>query len=151
MIEDFRRGRRHPCRHRRQDLQGGHRRGDLRHAPQGQDGQLRHHLRHLGLRTGRAHERRPPGSQGADRRLLRHLPAREGLHGHVASRWPANRATWKPSSTASASCPTSTRATAVVRGYAERNAINAPIQGSAADIIKGGHGTASTSASKVTI
>ncbi len=77
----LRRRPRHPCRHGRQDLQGGHRRGDLRRAAQGQDGQLRHHLRHLGLRTGRAHERLPPGSQGADRRLLRHLSAREGLHG----------------------------------------------------------------------
>jgi DNA polymerase-1 len=27
----------------------------------------------------------------------------------------------------------------VVRGYAERNAINSPVQGSAADMVKAGH------------
>ena len=55
--------------------------GHARHAAQGQDGQLRHHLRHLGVRTG-ATAGHPAHRSGRDHRaILQAIPRHPPVHG----------------------------------------------------------------------
>ena len=77
----FRARRRHPRHHR----QRGVRRAGQGHGPAGaparQGHQLRHHLRHLGLRPGPPARHRPAGGARVHRQVLRALSRHPRLHG----------------------------------------------------------------------
>ena len=63
MIEDFRSG----------YIQETHRGGNQRRAPQSKSGQLWYHIRNIGVRPCRAHERKPFRGKNTHRQLFRHL------------------------------------------------------------------------------
>ena len=77
--EIFRRGRGRAHGHRGRIL-GEEARSRSRHALQGQDGQLRHRLRPLGLRPRRPAPDPAGGGAGVHRPLPRAVPGREGVH-----------------------------------------------------------------------
>ena len=130
-------GRGHPPRDRRRSFRHAARtRSPSDAAPRRQGDQLRPDLRHVGVRPGapaRHRARRGAGLHGA---LLRALSRRARLHGAHARSRRASRATSRPCSAAACTCRTSAAATAAARQAAERAAINAPMQGTAADLIK---------------
>ena len=84
--------------------------------------------RNLGIERGAA--------QQYIERYFAALPGREALHGRDARAARASAATSRRCSAGACTCPTSAPATRQLRQYAERSAINAPMQGTAADIIK---------------
>ena len=75
-------------------------------------------------------------AQRVHRQLLRRLQRHRLLHAPHQGRRRASRATSRRSSGAGAGSPSSRRATRTLRGAGERMAINMPIQGTAADIMK---------------
>ena len=101
-----------------------------------QDDQFRHHLWHRRLRPRPAAEHSPGRGQGLYRRLFRAISGHPGLYGPGQGRGPRQgfvrtlfgRRCYVPEINA--------RSPARRRSYAERAAINAPIQGSAADIMR---------------
>ena len=71
----------HPRGHRVARVRGGARRGHPGDAQQVQDGQLRHRLRHVLIRTGAAAAHRAQGSGRDHRALLHPVPEDPRLHG----------------------------------------------------------------------
>ena len=70
------------------------------------------------------------------RPLLPALSGREALHGRDARCRPRSRATSRPCSAGACTCPRSIRPTARAAAAPSAQAINAPMQGTAADLIK---------------
>ena len=108
--------------------------GDMRR--KGKNGQFRDHLRYLHIRTCRTAEHSPGRIQRAYRRLFQKLPGYPRLHGREYPHRKRKKGYVETIFKRKRYLPDINSHNAIVRGYAERNAINAPIQGSAADIIK---------------
>ena len=125
----------HPRAHGRRGARQGPGDADEGRAQRRQDGQLRDHLRHLGVRALR--EPRDPARAGAGvhRHLPRALPARAGLHrAHDrAGRAGRLRDDAARPAAAGAGDPGPNRQT---RALGERLAVNSVMQGTAADMIK---------------
>ena len=77
----LRRGPGHPRHHGLRDVRRAALRDDRRGPPPRQGHQLRHHLRHLGLRPRQPARHRPPGGGGLHQDLLRAVPRHPRLHG----------------------------------------------------------------------
>ena len=77
---DLRPRRGHPRRHRRRGARLGPEEGQPRRSLEGQDGQLRHRLRPLGLRPRRPAQHRAGGGRLLHRPLLRAVSRRPALH-----------------------------------------------------------------------
>ena len=126
---------RHPRRHGRQDLPRDDGQRYARPAHKGQASQLRHYLRHYRVRTGRTPGHQPQGGHRAIDGYFATFPK-------VAEYMEQAKATAREKGYAETLLhrrrylPDIASHNATVRGFAERNAINAPIQGTAADIIK---------------
>ena len=134
--EGVRRGCRHPPRDGGGDLRRARRRRDHRPAPLHQGGELRAHLRHGRVRPGAAARHRARRRAAVHRQVLRAvIPAwPPTCSARASSR--ASRATSRRCSGAASGCPTSRRPADRGAPGAERAAINAPMQGTAADLIK---------------
>ena len=126
------------ARHSRHDGVGDVRRADRRHGPrhppQGQGHQFRHHLRHLRVRARRAARHRRSEAGAYIRTYFKRFPGirdymeamkAEPPHGYVKTLF-GRKVHYPEINTKNPS----------LRGNYERAAINAPIQGSAADIIR---------------
>ena len=106
-------------------------------APQRQGDQLRHHLRHLAVRPGAASSASPSGEAAAyiDAYFERYPGIRDYME-RTKQRRAGRRLRHARCSAAAACAWASTTRTRRARSFAERAAINAPLQGGAADIIK---------------
>ena len=105
------------------------------HSARSKNCQLRHHLRHHDLRSCPTHEHRKPRGKADHRRLLPHLP---GVQAYMekAKEMAREKGYAETLFHRRRYLPDINSKNGTVRGFAERNAINAPIQGSEADIIK---------------
>ena len=132
----LRRRRGHPPRHRGRGLRRAAGRGERRAAALCQDHQLRPDLRHGRLRAGAARW------ASSRRRRATTSTATSRASPACAAGWttprraPPNWATSRRCSAGASTCRTSAAATARGARGAERQAINAPMQGTAADLIK---------------
>ena len=135
--QGLRRGPRHP----RHDGVGDVRRAGRGHAGRGapprQGDQLRHHLRHLRLRPrqpARASRRTRP--RAYIKTYFERFPGIRDYMDETQASARTSAATSRPSSAGTSTIPEINTKNPGVRGNLERAAINAPIQGSAADIIR---------------
>ena len=134
--ESFAARRGHPRPHRERGVRradGGHGPDD---PPARQGDQFRHHLRHQRLRPGAPAGHRAGRGARLHRRLFRPLSRHPRLHGAHQGGGADRTATSSRRSAGAAGCPGIADKNPARRGYAERQAINAPLQGGAADIIK---------------
>jgi DNA polymerase-1 len=126
---------RHPRAHGLGDVRRAGRRHVARYPPQGEGDQLRHRLRHLGLRSGKP--ARHPARRGRrlHQALLRTLSGHPRLHGFHEALLPRDRL-----------CRNAVRPRLSLPGHRDRQRLHAgggrapghqrPIQGTAADIIR---------------
>ena len=133
----LRRRHRHPRDDGLRDVRrAGRRAWTARGAPPRQGDQFRHHLRHLGLRPRQPARHRPRGGRRLHPQVFRALPRHPRLHGRRPRPHAAPTATSRRSSAAVCHFPAIASKNPSERAFVERQAINAPIQGSAADIIR---------------
>ena len=107
-----------------------------RGAPPRQGDQLRHHLRHLGLRARQPARHRPRGGRRLYQEILRALPRHPRLHGGDQGVLQARTATCSTLFGRKCHYPDIVNSNASIRSFNERAAINARLQGTAADIIR---------------
>ena len=130
------RWRRHPCHDRVGNVRRACRGHALRRAPPRQGDQFRHHLRHLGLRPRQpARRSSAPRPATTSRSISSVFPASATIW-TAASRWRATGAMSRRSSGAASTIREIRSSNPSIRAFNERASINAPIQGSAADIIR---------------
>ena len=106
---DLRPRRGHPRRDRRRHHRRRSEERQPRRALQGEDGQLRHRLRPLRVRTGRSPQHRAGGGSLLHRPLLRPVPGGQELHRGDHRVRPARRGTSRPCSGAAARSRSSAR------------------------------------------
>ena len=104
--------------------------------PPGQGHQLRHHLRHLGLRSGAAVGHPQRRGQGIHRGLFRPVSGHPQIHGRDQGFCGREKGYVSTLFGRRVHLRGINDKNPNARGFAERAAINAPIQGGAADIIK---------------
>ena len=131
------RRRRHPRHDRERDVRRADEGMDPRDAPPRQGDQFRHHLRHQRLRPGAAARRAAGRGGGLHQGLFRALPRHPRLYGADASAACAREGLCRDARSAGAATSPASR-TAIRRAAStpSAQAINAPLQGAAADIIK---------------
>ena len=134
--EAFASGRRHPHRDRRARVRPAARRGRPALAQPRQDGQLRARVRDERLGAGAAARHRAGRGAGDHGRLLRRRSPRSASTSTTRSAAPRSRASPRRCWAGAATSPSSRPRTRGVRDLGRRQALNAPIQGSASDVFK---------------
>ena len=114
----------------------GGRRRRVRAARHGEGRELRRHVRDGRARAGATARPARARGQAVHRRLLPHAHGRRPLPQAVGRGGARRRATPRPCSGAGARCRALAQSEGLARANAERAAINTPIQGSAADLLK---------------
>ena len=105
-------------------------------AAHGQERQLRFALRHVGFRIGAAPRDRARRGQRDHASVFRALSIGARVHRADDRRGTAQRLRLDDSRAAAATCPGYASGNYMLRAAAEREATNAPLQGSAADLMK---------------
>ena len=128
------------ARHPRHDRLGDVRRAGEGHArrsaPARQGDQLRHHLRHLGVRARQSARHRARGGRRLYQEVLRALPRHPRLHGRDQGVLPSKNGYVLTLFGRKCHYPDIAASNASIRAFNERAAINARLQGTAADIIR---------------
>ena len=107
-----------------------------RNPPPRQGDQLRHHLRHLGLRPRQPARHRAQRGRRLHQEIFRALPRHPRLHGRDQGILPRRTAMCSRLFGRKCHYPEIKNSNPSIRAFNERAAINARLQGSAADIIR---------------
>ena len=117
LTQGFRGGPRHSRHDGVRDVRRRHRGHAARGAPARQGHQLRHHLRHLGVRAGGPARHLQAGGGRVHRHLFQALPRHSRLHGSDQESGRTSAGSWRPFSAGACTIPRSTPRTRRCAGF----------------------------------